>query len=322
MPNLFPASQLNWPPHVKDTLTQTLSEVPTAKLTRATTALQDLYRGERSGALVTLDGKELALAYLAARLPTTYQTIAHVLAQLPDGYMPTTQLDLGAGPGTAALAAAQIWPQIEAHLIERSRDFTAIARALLPNATITENDLQATKLTKASLVTLGYVINELAPHNVTSLITRAWAATQDYMVIVETGTPHGYRQLMLARDVLIEAGAYIVAPCPHHAPCPLFGSNWCHFALRVERSASQRMAKNATLPYEDEKFCYLIAARTAPETPRDARLIEAPHRAGGHVKLALCQPDGTASMVTISKRDGARYKIARNLMWGETLSAS
>lgn len=332
MPNLFPATHLDWSPDIAATIDKLLAGIPGNALQGATAALQDLYRGVRGpAALGAVNTQHMALAYLAARLPTTYQTIAHVLSQLPDDFTPATLLDLGAGPGTASLAATGLYPDITPTLVEREATFTALARQLLPQADIINANLLTADLTSADLVTLGYVVNELAPHDIAALMARAWAATRDYLVIIETGTPHGYGQLMLARKALLQAGAQIVAPCPHHLACPLQGKDWCHFAVRVERGAQQRNAKGATLPYEDEKFCYLIACRApvAHDADRAApgeaatlrsRVIKAPHRAGGHVVLDLCTQDGASKTATISKRDGARYKAARQLMWGDALN--
>jgi ribosomal protein RSM22 (predicted rRNA methylase) len=51
-----------------------------------------------------------------------------------------------------------------------------------------------------------------------------------------------------------------------------------------------------------------------------ARII-APLRAGsGKVELKLCKSDGTAELVLVTKREGARYKQARRLDWGESWS--
>ena len=39
-----------------------------------------------------------------------------------------------------------------------------------------------------------------------------------------------------------EAGANILAPCPHARPCPLAAPDWCHFSARVARSRLHREA--------------------------------------------------------------------------------
>lgn len=64
-----------------------------------------------------------ALAYAATRLPACYAALRHVLGEVAarrPGWRPSTQLDFGAGPGTAVWAAQQVWPQapLEATAVE------------------------------------------------------------------------------------------------------------------------------------------------------------------------------------------------------------
>lgn len=64
-----------------------------------------------------------ALAYAATRLPACYAALRHVLSEVAGrrpGWRPSSQLDFGAGPGTAVWAAQQIWPQapLEATAVE------------------------------------------------------------------------------------------------------------------------------------------------------------------------------------------------------------
>jgi ribosomal protein RSM22 (predicted rRNA methylase) len=168
------------------------------------------------------------------------------------------------------------------------------------------------------LVTLGYVVNELPdPHDA---IDRAWAATAGALVVVEPGTPAGYRLVLAARDRLLAAGAHLAAPCPHERECPLAGTeDWCHFAVRVARSKAHRQAKGAELSYEDEKFSYVAVTR-APAEPAAARVLRHPLSRPGHVVLELCARDALRSE-TVSKRQGPRYRAARKVSWGEAWEA-
>ncbi len=86
------------------------------------------------------------------------------------------------------------------------------------------------------LVTIAYVLDELSPEAGAQLVAAAWRATAALLVIVEPGTPAGWRRILAARDALIAAGATISAPCPHEAPCPILPPDWCHFAVRLARA--------------------------------------------------------------------------------------
>jgi len=92
------------------------------------------------------------------------------------------------------------------------------------------------------------------------------------------------------------------------------GSDWCHFSARVERTSLHRRAKSGTLPYEDEKYSYVIGARLAVERA-PARVIRHPMKLKGHVRLDLCGNTGL-SKKTVSRRNKDQYRVARKSEWG------
>ena len=165
---------------------------------------------------------------------------------------------------------------------------------------------------------LAYVLNELAPENRPRVVERLWRLTVDTLVIVEPGTPAGWQRILAARRQLIEAGAYVIAPCPHANACPLQPPDWCHFARRVARSRLHRQAKGADVPWEDEKFSYVAVSRTLVPAA-GARVIARPRKASGRVTLKLCRPDGSAGEQLFSRRDGALFKRAARCDWGSSM---
>ena len=174
------------------------------------------------------------------------------------------------------------------------------------------------QLERADLVTLAYVLNELEPDLRLALITRLWNLTDGVLLIVEPGTTAGWQRLLIIRDHLLAMGAYVVAPCPHSETCPLAKPDWCHFSARVERSRVHRLAKDAELGYEDEKYSYLAFARSQP-MPTPARILASPHRRSGLVQLKLCTQEGKLEQRSFSKRDGTLYKKVRKLDWGDVI---
>jgi ribosomal protein RSM22 (predicted rRNA methylase) len=108
-----------------------------------------------------------------------------------------------------------------------------------------------------------------------------------------------------------------VAPCPHAGECPMAGADWCHFAARAPRSALHRRVKGGELGHEDEKFSFVAAARE-PAPPVAGRVLRHPRVRGGHVLLQACTPEGLARL-TVARSDGARFRAARDLRWGDPL---
>lgn len=83
----------------------------------------------------------------------------------------------------------------------------------------------------------------------------------------------------------------------------------------VSRSSLHRQVKGGSLPYEDEKFSYVAAARF-PVTPAASRIVRRPQIRKGQVLLDLCGPDESLHRTTVTKRHGALYRAARDTSWG------
>jgi ribosomal protein RSM22 (predicted rRNA methylase) len=166
------------------------------------------------------------------------------------------------------------------------------------------------------VVVCSYVLGELGNGAVDMLIRAAWLKAGKLLVIIEPGTPDGFRRVHTARSLLLESGGHVVAPCPHQSTCPMFvAGDWCHFPARVERSAEHRRLKGGALGYEDEKFSYIIASKKAAPLP-DSRVLRHPLIHPGHLRLALCRPERTESK-TVTKSQKALWRYARKLAWGD-----
>jgi ribosomal protein RSM22 (predicted rRNA methylase) len=162
------------------------------------------------------------------------------------------------------------------------------------------------------LVVAAYVLGELrGAGERRRIVTDLWRHTTKYLVLVEPGTPAGSllirqaRQQVLAAAVAAiapngaagedaEAGAHVVAPCPHDGACPMEGRrSWCHFAQRFERTRLQRQSgagggRPAPRPYQDERFSYVVLARgPRPRATPQVRIAGAvPPAAGGQAAAA------------------------------------
>jgi ribosomal protein RSM22 (predicted rRNA methylase) len=317
---------MDLPPRLRRAIDDVLEGTALSDLAATAEALSRRYRDERHDTKPHAISDRDALAYLAVRLPATYAAVRasfDAVAEIRPDFAPRTALDIGAGPGTALWAASECWPGLtDAVLVEASPKFRAYGERLAAGLDIQHITWRVADAAgdavddgPRDLVSLAYVLNELAPAVRHSLLQRLWTQTADALVIVEPGTPAGWQRILAARSQLIEAGAHVIAPCPHAQACPLQPPDWCHFAQRVARSRVHRQTKRADVPWEDEKFSYLAVSKK-PATHHGARVIARPRKAGGHSTLKLCRPDGSASDQVVSRRDGALFKRARDADWG------
>ncbi|MFD1049911.1 small ribosomal subunit Rsm22 family protein [Kibdelosporangium lantanae] len=151
------------------------------------------------------------------------------------------------------------------------------------------------------------------PEDMRDDTVRWLAATGGMVVVIEPGTPAGYERVVRARDVLIQAGLHVTAPCPHERECP---ENWCHFAARLPRLGHHQVIKEGTLNFEDEKFSYVAAAPTDHRRAAN-RVVRHPQKRKGMVSLQLCTAEGNLEDRVVSKRHGELYRGARDITWGD-----
>jgi ribosomal protein RSM22 (predicted rRNA methylase) len=319
------------PPALRLAADRLLEGVARKGLAERAGKISDAYRAGRTSAAVIKDGDD-ATAYVLARLPATYAACARAFdeaAQIAPDFSPKSLLDAGAGPGGAAWAALETWPDLaRATLLDSNRAFLDMSASLaaeappvLSDATRLKADLAAPDAwPKAELVIASYALAEIAPGRQAAMIEALWAACDGVLILVEPGSPDGWRRILAARDGLIAAGAQVLAPCPHAQACPIAAPDWCHFVQRLPRSRDHRLAKGAEVPFEDEKFIYLAAARPgiAAAAPT-ARVLAPPRTAKPAIALKLCTPQGLAEVRTVPRRDKPAFAMARRLDWGDAL---
>lgn len=282
-------------------------------------ARETLTRGYKEGRASNFSDEATRLAYLGARMPATYAAVHKVLqASPPFEHL----LDLGAGPGTASWAAADLIPTLnKITLVEKSREAITLGKTLaessshpaLKHAEWIHQTLNQ-PIPKADAAILSYVLNEIEDPK--TLIDRCWQSVA-CLIIIEPGTPKGFSIIRKVRQQLIELGAHILAPCPHAQACPIQGSDWCHFSARIERTRLHRLLKDGSLGYEDEKFSYLVASKTAKGSFK-SRIIRHPLRQSGYVKFLLCTDEGKLEEKTVTRSNKELYRVARDAEWGDS----
>lgn len=303
---------------------------PRGPIAERSAKISDCYRaGGYSGTAIVSDND--VLAYLLARLPATYAALSAVLREVGArcDFAPKTLTDIGAGPGTASWAAAEMWSGLErVSMIDSSAVFLDMARKLAansPSKALVQAETKLGDVTRLSdvpssdLVIASYALAELNPVKLTSIALSLWRSCTGILVLVEPGTPAGYERIIACRSALLAAGARIIAPCPHAAPCPIVAPDWCHFAQRLPRSRDHMMVKAANVPFEDEKYSYIAVARDhVAIAPYNARVLAPPKKDKTGIAMKVCA-DGKISLRTIPKRDRAAFTQARDTRWGDAL---
>ncbi|XP_058203656.1 uncharacterized protein LOC131317953 [Rhododendron vialii] len=259
--------------------------------------------------------EDQTVAYVASRMPAVYSACYRVLSEvrrrLP-GFSPTRVLDFGAGTGSAMWAVREVWPRSleRINLVEPSQSMQRAGQSLiknLKNLPLIHSYDSIQSLTKNinkserdhDLVIASFVLGEIpSQQDRITIVRQLWDLTQDVLVLVEPGTPHGFNIISQMRSYILwmekrkrrkskgaiddtskdlmtlKSGAFVVAPCAHDGRCPLDNTGkYCHFVQRLQRTTSQRVYKKSKggkplRGFEDEKFCF-VAFRRGQRPRRD-----------------------------------------------------
>jgi ribosomal protein RSM22 (predicted rRNA methylase) len=173
------------------------------------------------------------------------------------------------------------------------------------------------KAESADLVVASYLIGEASEAERRSLTDAMWARTRDTLMVIEPGTPAGYARIIALRAQLIAAGAHVLAPCPHERSCPLVAPDWCHFSQRLARSRAHKQVKGADVPFEDERFSYVVLTRQ-PAAERGSRVLAQPAVGKAEISAKLCTATGLF-VAKVPRRDKGAYAEARHWRWGDAV---
>jgi ribosomal protein RSM22 (predicted rRNA methylase) len=319
------------PALLSDALAALLEGVPRKELTAAAKAISEGYRRGKPSHGIAMPLQ--ALAYAVARMPATYAASSAVFARLaevmPD-LRPASLLDVGAGTGAASWAAVTQWPGLqtvamlepnpavrdlarklaEAHLIESS----ALAKAEFLSGNLDVGKSFLDLEVGADLVVASYVLAELPEDKAAAVANDLWQGTHSVLALIEPGTPQGFARIRAARAALIDAGAHVAAPCTHDNDCPMSGGDWCHFSQRLSRSRDHMLLKDANVPFEDERYSYVVVTRA--KLASGARILARPLEAKPGLTFKLCNESGLRAQF-VASRDKDEYRRVRKRGWGD-----
>ncbi|MFN8576476.1 MAG: small ribosomal subunit Rsm22 family protein [Candidatus Sericytochromatia bacterium] len=274
-----------------------------------------------------INSEKQVIAYILSRLPATFSVVLNILKKF-DFSECESLLDLGSGPGTAILASVELLHSLrkisavehEVSFIKQFKEFISKSdnRVLKDTIFYNKDILDIDTISSHDLVISSYVLNELSSEKQIYFINKIFTKADKYIILIEPGTPTGYKNIITARDILISLGLSIIAPCPHDNKCPLSSEDWCHFYQRIERTSYQKYLKIGQESYEDEKYSYIIASKHPIDNSSNSRIIRHPQIHKGHIDFTLCTKQGIEN-ITISKKN-QNYKMFKKKDWGDLLN--
>ena len=288
------------------------SQLRQGELSKVQKDLTYKYKNETGESKSLINSKADSLLYAISRMPATYAVIYTLLSQLLDQGLISgieSVFDVGSGTGAGYFAIKEIDDDAKITLFERDENMIKVFE------TLTDNEVSVQKLdiirdrveTKADLVMTSYVLSEMKEQDRLNSVLKLLEITNKYLLIIDTGTPRTYENMMTVKRFVQERGYNVIAPC-QSAKCGL-KNDYCQFYARVERSSLMRQAKQSELSYEDEKYFYLLISKEKAENC-SKRVIRRPIIKPNNIELCLCSSDGV-NKENFTKKNKDLFKMAK-----------
>ena len=270
-----------------------------------------------------MDDPKLLGAYLLFYWPVSYAQGRQVMGELV--HRPRVALDLGSGPGPLAFAALDAGAS-EVTAADRSKPALELATKLAAEAeealSVRQWDPLSPKQNaipegKYDLITFGHVLNELFGTDDAALRRRADLLEEALgklkprgsVLIVEPALRETSRALLKVRDVMVERGYGIRAPCMFRGNCPALikESDWCHAERQWQLPpVIEELARTAGLHKEALKMSYLALAPKgealpAPPAGRLFRIVSEPLEGKGRHRYMGCGAEGRVGLAMQEK---------------------
>jgi ribosomal protein RSM22 (predicted rRNA methylase) len=266
---------------------------------------------------------DLLDAYLLYYFPITYAKVAQVLAELTVTSPAPRALDLGSGPGPAALALGH---RLGAHstIVAADRDVPCLGalRGIWKHAGVGQLHTFAWEApaalpktaTQFDLIVAANLLNELfigRRQRMDELF--AWLRSvasrlsqSGSLVLLEPALRETGRDLLDLRDRAVTAGWFVHAPCFWQGPCPALEKDrdWCHASKVWQPPEWVRvLGEEAGISPSKIGFSYVVLGRhrPAPAPTGVARVVSDPLVESGKKKLWVCGDMGRRLATRLDK---------------------
>lgn len=269
------------------------------------------------------------ISYSVIRMPATYSAIITCLEKIRElnDFEINSLLDIGSGTGAAEWAVTNMFDVNDIVCLEREKAMRDLSKNYfsysdeLKNVKFIEADILNEDLKESKdLCILSYIINELSEENRLKVIDKVLNYTNKILLVVEPGTPEGFKNIKMIRDYVFDKGYQIIAPCiGFNGRCDIPENDWCASSVRVQRTKIHKYLKDAEIGFEDEKFSY-IAINTNKENldinKKLKRILRHPKIQNGRIDVKTCL-QGEIKEEVITKKNKEEFKLLKKKNVGD-----
>lgn len=300
------------PLYLQEKVNKLYAELKSGELEKTQKNLTSRYKNETGESKSLISSKQDGLLYAISRMPATYAVIYTLISQLAEQGVISeidSVLDVGAGTGAGYFAVKELDERVAVKLVEREEFMIDVCKTLAgEDVEILKSDIIRDELNEnADLVMTSYVLSEMKEQDRLNSVLKLLNLANKYLLIIDTGTPRVYENMMTVKIFVEDKGFSVVAPCMSKK-CGL-KNDYCQFYARVERSALMKQAKSGELSYEDEKYFYLLISKESNKI-EGSRVLRRPGIKPNMIEHTLCSVDGV-SKKTFTKKNKELFKVAK-----------
>lgn len=300
------------PQKIQEKINEMISSQSLSNFKSVQKSLTNRYKKQSGTGVSLIESNSDSLLYALSRMPATFSVVLTLLKQIREqGLLDdfATAIDVGSGTGAGYFALKEYDERVKISLFERDENMIDIFNRFDTGEEVEKFDLIKDSMgIKADLVMTSYVLSELSDEERIAAAKKLFSMTNKYLLIIDTGTPKVWKQMMEIKQALESCGAKVLAPC-RAKECTL-KDDYCQFYARVERSAVHKMVKEGTLSYEDEKYFYLLLSKDEFKIDKRVRVIRRPIIKTNVTNLMLCTKQGIVQK-DFTKRNKEEYKKAK-----------
>lgn len=276
--------------------------------------LTDKYKNNSGRSVDLVENSDEGILYSISRMPATFSVVCTLLQELVyEGLLEdvSTVIDVGSGTGSGYFAVRETFEDAKIDLYEKNKNMIHVFNKITDEpVAVNEADIIKQNIDgSADLVMASYVLSEMTQTDRETVLKKLCDAAKKYILIVDSGTPQNFAELLRLARLASGSGFHLVAPCFNEV-CPLSG-DYCQFYSRVERSSLHRISKSGKLPYEDEKYFYILLSKQ-PRTFSGERVIRRPKILPDEIDLCLCSNSGV-TVRKVTRKDGQDFKRAKKV---------
>ncbi|MDQ3239691.1 MAG: small ribosomal subunit Rsm22 family protein [bacterium] len=278
-----------------------------------------------------------ALAYLGLRAPATYAQVFGALGAIVEmvpSWRPTSLLDIGSGPGTAAWAAIIHWPDLDKiTCLDEDKDFISLGKQIIKDSEFgyyinwINRDVRSgiSKDGKTyDLIIISNVLNELSTADQEILIREVFNHCKGMLVIIEPGTPRGSQIVSSIAEKLCKDGILLA---PYITNTFVEDKEYyLHFPQRFirpdfQRRVRQQMRENSKMAsdWEESKYSYVVLSKFPAEKYCWGRIVGETTTQKGFLEVPVMTAENIGK-IKVMKRDKETFAFAKRLKWGTTIA--